>query len=562
MIARITFAVVLSFFSTTALARLDASVDATTISAADTLRLTLRADGANLSGSPDTDPLAENFEILSTQSSSQFRSINGQVDAWTTWTLLLKPKHTGAIEIPALALGADTSRPIQITVKDLDPQLKRAIAQTVFFETTYEPAQVYVQSQVVVTRKLFYVNGAQLYGDMPNVPQVPGAMVRPLGDAQHSSTFKGGRQYGLIEQRFGVFPEHSGELVIPGTTVTGSIRLAAESGMGGRRVGVDVSSETLTIGVLPIPPQYPSDTPWLPATDVELLEDWPGQPDRGLVTGEPSQRTLIVRAQGNAASVVPPLATALPDSVKAYADPPKLNEMPTATGIVGTRTESTSLVATQPGSLTLPEVRLTWWDTLHQKVQIATLPAHTLMVTGTATPPQRGADVEPDVAPPPDKAAPDNAASETPPPLPVVSNAPANAWLAAVSAVALLGWALTFWRGRRGSRTGIAPARSDEPRLFQALRREFDGGDAHRVRTALDAWLKARYAAPLVDATRRFCQEPDARAAIDALNVSLYQSADVVRFDATPLRRGVEAARITKARSEISDELPALYPSA
>ncbi len=139
MNARIVCLLGLLLLSTTALARLESSVDETTISKADTLRLTLRADGVNLTSSPDLDPLAENFDILSTQSSSQFRSINGQVDSSTTWTLLLKPKHSGTIEIPALALGNDRSRPIQITVKDLDPQLKRAIAETVFFETTYEP---------------------------------------------------------------------------------------------------------------------------------------------------------------------------------------------------------------------------------------------------------------------------------------------------------------------------------------------------------------------------------------------------------------------------------------
>ena len=124
----------------------------------------------------------------------------------------------------------------------------------------------------------------------------------------------------------------------------------------GRRIGVDVSSDTLKVTVLPIPAEYPRDAPWLPATDVELLEDWPGEPERGLATGTPSQRTLIVRADGNASSAIPPLAVALPDSLKAYPEPAKLSETQTRGGIVGTRTESTSLVATQPGDITLPEV--------------------------------------------------------------------------------------------------------------------------------------------------------------------------------------------------------------
>ncbi len=341
-------ALVILFAPAVALARFDASVDATTLSEADTLRLTLRADGTNLTVESRLRSAREGVRHSERRSAARrSKAINGQVEAQTTWTLLLKPKHTGALRIPAISLGGETTRPIDIVVKELDPQLRRAIAQTVFFETSYTPKQVYVQSQVVVTRRLFYVNGAQLYGDMPTAPEVPGAMVKLLGESEHSTAARDGRQYGMIEQRFAIFPERSGDLTIPPATVTGSVRLPDT----GRRIGVDVSSDTLKITVLPIPAEYPRDAPWLPANDVELLEDWPGEPERGLSAGIPSQRTLIVRADGNASSAIPPLAMTLPDSLKAYPEPAKLSETQTRAGIVGTRTESTSLVATQPGDV-------------------------------------------------------------------------------------------------------------------------------------------------------------------------------------------------------------------
>ena len=411
------------FASATALARFDASVDTTTLSEADTLRLTLRTDSASITSNPDFEPLKKDFDVLSDQRSSQIQSFNGQVDALTTWTLVLKPKHTGTLQIPAITLSGESTRPIGITVKELDPQLRRAISQTVFFETTYTPKQVYVQSQIVVTRRLFYVNGAQLYGDMPNTPDIPGTMVKLLGESEHSTAVRDGRQYGMIEQRFAVFPERSGDLTIPAATVTGSVRLA-DSGMG-RRIGVDVSSDTLKVSVLPIPDEYPRDAPWLPATDVELLEDWPGEPERGLATGTPSQRTLIVRADGNASSAIPPLSFTLPDSLKAYPEPAKLSETQTRSGVVGTRIESTSLVATQPGDVTLPEVHVTWWDTVNQRVRTAALPAHTIKITGDAT----STPSAPKVAPTAKRALP-----AAPPPTPEVAPDPTPSrmyvWLA------------------------------------------------------------------------------------------------------------------------------------
>jgi len=560
---RLICTLVLLLLSKSVLAGLDASVDATSISAADTLRLILRADGANLTGDPDLDPLTQDFEVLSTQRSSQFRSINGQIDAWTTWTMLLKPKHSGVLEVPSISLHGDMSKPIQITVKDLDPQIKRAIADTVFFETSYEPKQVYVQSQLVVTRKLFYVNGAQLYGDMPDLPKIPGAMVRSLGDTEQSSAVHDGRQYGLITQRFAAFPERSGKLSIPSATVTGSIRLTADSGMGGRRIGVDVSSQELTIDVLPIPPEYPRDAAWLPATEVELLEDWPGQPARGLVAGTPSQRTLLVRVDGNAASAIPPLTTSLPTSVKIYPEPPQLNESFAGGGIIGTRTESASLVATQPGTLTLPEVRVTWWDTVNKKVRSAAVAAQTVTVTGLAT-----------VTPPQAPSAP-QAAETTPSPSPPADVIPApqllripttmtlNSWLVAAFVAAVCGWGITAWRGRRRK----IPAHSADPlkaeRLaHKALRRACNGGNPQGIRAAFEEWLKQRYSAPLTDSAAQFNRDPVARAAVNALNAMLYQHDAASVFEPTELLRCVDAVRAASTDSATSAEFPALYPAA
>ncbi len=549
-----------------ALARLDASVDSTTISAADTIRLTLRADSANVTSDPDLDGLSTQFDVLSTQRSSQFQSINGEVSAWTTWTLALKPKHTGTLTIPPISIDNDKSQPIQVTVKDLDPQLKRAIARTVFFETSYRPKQVYVQSQIVVTRRLFYLDGAQLYGDMPNEPEIPGAMVKSLGDAERSSAIRDGRRYGVIEQRFAVFPERSGTLKVPATTVTGSVRFA--DGISGRRIGVDVSSDPLWIPVQPIPTDYPRDAPWLPAADVELVEDWPGEPARGLTTGTPSQRTLIVRADGNTASAIPPLTMPLPDSLKAYPEPPKLNESQGSSGIIGTRTESTSLVAIQPGTLTVPEVAVTWFDTVHRQVRTASLPARTIGISGApiqvqnrarqqATGPKQRVERSATAAPSHDSAH----ATSTPSATPVASAAPrVNQWVTAAFIALLVGCAFIAWRDYRRASGGIG-SRQHEVDAYREFCRACDSGASQRIRGALDMWLPQHYGAPLVDATRHFCAKADAHDAVNALNAQLYQR-DAGAFDAKPLRHCVDAARANAKQSIRAEVLPALYPSA
>jgi hypothetical protein len=532
-------------------ALLKAEVDATSISVADTIRLSVRADTTNPTGTPNIDAVHADFDVLSTQTSSQFRSINGRVEAWTIWTYFLKPKHDGTLQIPAFSIGAEQSQPISITVRELDPQLRRAIGETVFFETDHTPDRVYVQSQVVVSRKLFYASGAQLYGEMPEVPEIPGALVRPLGDPQQSTVMRDGRQYGMIEQRFAVFPEHSGELEIPKASVTGSIRFGA----GSRRVGADVSSEPVTIQVLPIPAEYPQAAPWLPATQAELLEDWPGDPARGLAVGAASQRTLIVRVDGNTASAIPPLATSIPTSMKSYPEAPRLHEVPTAAGIVGTRAESTSLVATAPGTVTLPEVSLTWWDTVNQQVKTTSVPARTVNVTGTAaTPPPERRD---------ETAAASSQESVRPAAVaPAAVSPPARSeftiWYVVAACALFAGCfvALRRWRIPRRA----APKNVEVP-AHRALARACSSNDPQRIRASLDEWLIAHYALPVSTAAALFARESAAREAVNALNARLYKRGHTETFDPAALRACVDAERSRKP-ARMPEEWPALYPSA
>ncbi len=539
-----------------------AEVDTTTLTMADTLRLTLRADGANLAASPQFDGLNKDFEVQSTQSSSQFRSSNGRVDAWTTWTLQLKPRHNGTLSIPAFTLGSEVSNPIAITVRELDPQLRRAVADTVFFETTYAPKRVYVQSQILVTRRLFYASGAQLYGTMPELPQIDGAMVRPLGEPQHSSTLRDGRPYGMIEQRFVIFPERSGDLTIPPASVSGSVSLRGNS-YGERRIGIDVSSESIVVPILGVPADYPKGATWLPATHVDVVEDWPDEPQRGLTVGTPSQRTVIARADGNVASAIPPLTGTLPERIKTYPELPSLNETLAASGLVGTRAETMSLVATSPGPATLPAVDVIWWDTVNDALKTASLPARTVDVTGVAASVPR--TIVAQAAP----LVPASAATATQAPVAQggASTASPPAWrtlawsLLCLALIGALCWMVIELRRRRARRRAADP-RILEQTAFATFTASCASADARRIRAALDQWLLTHYAVPLSQATSQFLRDTRARDPLNRLNRALYQHADRAALDVAALRTCVQTCRLKRAGpASRSLELPALYPS-
>lgn len=515
-------------------------------------RLTIDTDVTDAEIALDLTPLERDFEVLSRQSSSRISIVNGRMDSSLQWVITLRPRRSGEVMIPALTLGQERTEPLTIAVRPLDPALRDALAQSVYFETSVTPEVPYVQAQALVRRALYYTEGTQLYGELPQRPEVADAIVVPLGEPVQTAVERDGRRYGVVEERFAVFAERSGPIVVPGVSITASVVLRTPGG-DFQRTERRVSADPITIQVATIPATYPADAPWLPAASVEILEDWP-HAARPLDVGTPRRRTLLVRAEGTLASSLPPLDAAYPAAVRLYPEPPELRDQPGRSGVVALRTESADLVTQGPGTVVLPSVSLTWWDTRAERVRTTTLDARSIEVVGEpiATP---EANPEPEskvtsveAAPAPESpGTPTRASSAPPASRPILVGL--GAALALVVLAAILHRLRTMWHARRA---GAASA-------LRALAQTCRAGDPLRVRSALEGWLTAHYGCGLDRARAHFRSDAAAHAELDALDRALYgQTTGTYRGDGLlaaarhAQRRGAAAPRV---------ELPALYPT-
>ncbi len=362
-------------------------VDPKVLDETETLRLTLRLEGAQQADAPDLSPLEADFEVLGSSSSSQYRSINGQVRAWVEYQINLRPRRSGTLSIPALAFGGEYSDPTQVEVRALDPVLRQEIDRMVFFETEVTPDPVYVQAEIKVVRRLFYATsgGVQMYSELPGAPEIADAIVIPLSNAESLRTRRNGIDYNIVEQRFAVYPERSGSITIPAVSLTSSVRVLKDGRM--RRSGIRVSSLAHSVTVLPIPAEYPSTAPWLPATAVELSQTI--SPQTGLETGTPLTRTLRAQVTGNVSSAIAPIgpstaaANALANGYfREYPQAPETTDVVRESTNIGSRQELSSLLPLQPGLVEIPAQTLTWWDTANARVQVASASAITLNIAG------------------------------------------------------------------------------------------------------------------------------------------------------------------------------------
>ena len=423
-----------------------------------------------------------------------------------------------------------------------------AAAQPVL-ETVSNRDRVHVHGELVVTRRLLHSTPVRLLEALPPLADIDGAMVVPHGPPEPVELERGGVAMEAVRQRFSVFPERSGPLVIPEAAARVSTRGQAP---GARGQVLRIASPPLAIDVVPMPDSYPANSAWFPAEDVTLRDDWPDASD--LAVGKPIDRVLTVVARGATASAIPPLIARSPDAFRSYPAPAQLDER--ADGVViGQRVERRTLIPTTAGAFVVPSVEVVWWNTRTETLATTIAPVKRLTVTGaaaTANPeqPARSAPAE-DLG----------AASPTR----ERGTSPDMPWpVFALATVAAVGWGLALYlavRNRRNQRRtaqDAKPPHRTTPSL-QALLRRLPKRSATEAKAAILHWLSQHWDEPGVQAMQRLQSTSTGQALLNALNDPIYAQRPNKPKNLEPLLRAVVAQ--SEGAEDANDPLPSLYAS-
>jgi hypothetical protein len=356
---------------------LTATVDRKQITENDSFRLFLRYDEQVSFGQPDLTALKKDFQVINQQRSNQFRSMNGKTVSFTEWTLVLSPLRTGTLIIPAVEFDGQRSQEIQVTVNELSQSVKDKIAKEFFFDIEIDSTSTYVQAQVIYTEKLYYsVNHEEA---TLSEFKVTDAHVMPLGEVRQYNTNINGRRMGVYERRFAIFAEESGEMVIPGPKFSANVVNSYNRWSQGRPV--TVVSNPIRIEVKATPVSYPQ-VPWLPSPQIKISDRWSKSYSEWQV-GEPITRTITINAQGLSGSQLPELSLPVVEGVKYYPDQSEYNDKTDNRGIQGVLQQSLAIVPTQTGQVTLPEMRIPWWNLETNQLEYAILASQTVTVAAS-----------------------------------------------------------------------------------------------------------------------------------------------------------------------------------
>ena len=455
----------------------------------ETVRLVVEAAGG-ASGAPDLSPLGQDFEVLGTTTSTQVRILNGQQSATTRWIVELAPRRSGELGLPPLRVGGGHTPALTLKVEEA-PAAGGAPGEALFLESEVFPSAPYVQSQVTYVLRLF--RAVEILDGALEEPRAEGALVQRLGRDLGYSANRHGRRYRVIERRYAIFPQASGELHIAPLRFDGEVAEAGGGGSSfgglftrGRRVRIGTGGHRLR--VRPKPPDFAGRT-WLPAKTLHLVERWSEEPP-ALRAGEPVTRTLGIEAAGLRGDQLPAIELGAPEGIKIYPDQPTIRSSSDAESVHGRREQRFALVPLREGEVALPEIRVRWWDSTQDRPRDAVIPERRFRVTAA---PSDAADLVAalsDGAPARDPDAATTGAG--------AGGGGAGLWQGASAALLLL-WAATgfgWWRSRRGSPRGARREDPGAPAMAQArraLHRACAGGEAGRARDALLEWAAAAW---------------------------------------------------------------------
>ncbi|MDK9557407.1 BatD family protein [Marinobacter sp. M216] len=502
---------------------------------------------------PDIEKVEPDFEVIGKNQRYSIRTENSEMIGEITWTYQLAPRRNGTLTIPTLSFRDSTSKPVKIEVVSGHPPDQGTASRNSFIELSADKAEVYVQEQLTLTIRLFF-SGNLIRGELSE-PQHPNAIIEPLGKQREFSRYRDGVRYRVVERRYALFPQQPGELSLPPIRFEGQARDAS-----GKLIFLRDSEQLYEVPVKEVPAGFTGDI-WLPANSLSL--DEAGLPPTMQVeTGENLTRKITLKAVGLPSEALPPLPDATPEGLRSYPEQPERSTEVTPEGLTSRLSQTSALVPVQSGQLTLPEIRIPWWDTSTDSQRVAVIPAQTLQVAGSP------AKVTQPTAPANNEVEPE--ATESRSDMAAETGNGVGVWQWLSLALAVL-WVITmvlWWRARKQDahpRTDSSGPDSREGTLFEHLIQSARAGSSSTP-VLLVQWMNQRFpghqfhtASEVCD----WCADQNLETEIRRLQAHLFSPAAQTPpdWDGVALAQALQRLR-REGNEQDSPEsgLPPLYP--
>jgi hypothetical protein len=351
----------------------------------------------------------EGFSLQLLGPQTSLTIINGDVRARIAYIYRLIPKREGVLSTPVAEVEVNsiryTTTPISVEVRKgeigADPALGSGQG-SLFLRQTVSPTAVY-EGQQVVNAVTIYTR-VEIREIQLDDLATDGFWQEKISDDQRSTKNIEGVNYAAIEIRKALYPLRSGRIDLPVRSLIARIPERQrpsgfpgfdsfddrffDSFFGGALRDVNVSSNSATVEVRPLPPlpdEMRAIAPSVPIVGETSIKA--NYSVEVINVGESKSITIEVISEGNL-NPLKSIPFAAPPGVKIYEEKSDIKNDPRGPRLVTHRYFKYSLVPLKPGLLRVPGVQLPYFDPASGSFKIATSPDVAFVVQGTAAPDQ------------------------------------------------------------------------------------------------------------------------------------------------------------------------------
>lgn len=361
-----------------AAAQLDARLDRYQLGIGETvnLHITLSQPGSSINTRPDISGLTD-FNIYGQNQSHSTQIINGRRSEEITWSYEIEPLRQGELTIPAIQLktpsGTLSTQPLKLQVTAAGAPRQDGTE----LQVEVSNLQPYLYEPVHVVLRLSHI------GDLRNPePMMPtnGVIVERLTDMNAKRQVINGRTMIVHEIEYLLTPMQSGTMNL------GIIKMQA-SKLDDNNYGSFFNTYkkvTVTAKPVSLDVQMPTSQHWLPLLNLHIDSTWESDIEQAVTVGVPLIRTIKIIATGMGGQSFPDLEQLITGNQQfriRHSKPETERKLLANTRIPATYiTQTLSVIPLQIGEVTIPKLRIPWWDANEKKIAWTDIPAQTLTV--------------------------------------------------------------------------------------------------------------------------------------------------------------------------------------
>ena len=364
-------------------ATLKLSTDRSFVMAGDTFALEVQLDDSNGRGIPQAvNAFDSALEVFSGPSiSSNTTIINGKRSASTTWTWQIMAQKAGKFTIPAFKLNGLKTRPGRIEVKPAT-NAPSDNSQDIIVSLEADKTTALIGEQILLSWKVMFKTNVRGNVQPPESPaSFETVQLEPNSGKDYVSTIDN-EPYEVKEFRQVVFATEPGEFTIKPIYFKGTYK--PSQSRSSRHKDISLGSQAVKVTINPAPTVKTSQTKIPMTTKLQISSQWT-IPDAPIDIGEPIALEVHMSAPGQISSRLPDLTFQSTSSLKIYDDGEETREdSQWSIGTTGYRTQKFAIIPQKPGTYTIPETQIAWWNTETNILEYTTIAGKTIEIADAA----------------------------------------------------------------------------------------------------------------------------------------------------------------------------------